>query len=117
MQVQQDMPGALCGEVGEEAVNLIGRKGCGDALHKAFQEVDAQLKTEEGTTSTLLLAERQADGGIALQASNVGDSAALLIDPERYNQKDWEFLGCPGGTTGLQFCSVIRTALGAGFVA
>ena len=83
LQVQQDLPRVLCAEVGDEPANLIGRRGCGDALHRTFREIDARLKTEEGSTVTLLLAERQGDGGVALQASNVGDSAALLIDPER----------------------------------
>ncbi|CAD7702624.1 unnamed protein product, partial [Ostreobium quekettii] len=84
-QVQQQLPGALRSAlVMGSSSGLLGRKGCGEALTSAFLEVDARMHMEEGATATVLLAERQADGGVALQVANVGDSGALLIDPDRH---------------------------------
>ncbi len=50
------------------------------ALREAFLATDARIAAEEGCTATAVLAWRGAGGAVLLQAANVGDSAALLIE-------------------------------------
>lgn len=52
------------------------------AWASAFASVDAVVAPDEGTTATAVLAWRPAGsfaGGLAVQAANVGDSAAILL--------------------------------------
>lgn len=60
-----------------------GSEGAGahGALHAAFLATDKRIAAEEGCTATAVLAWSGAGGAVHLQAANVGDSAALLIDP------------------------------------
>ena len=57
-------------------------KGARDLLHDAFLATDDRINSEEGCTATAVLAWRGTNGAVQLQCANVGDSAALLIDPE-----------------------------------
>ncbi|GMH40280.1 hypothetical protein BSKO_08184 [Bryopsis sp. KO-2023] len=51
-------------------------------LKRTFPELDAQLQSEDGSTATVMLAERLEDDTLVLQAANVGDSMGILIDPD-----------------------------------
>lgn len=82
-QFPQLFPGFLSAELDSTSESLLGATGCGDALTRAFEEVDAKLKMEDGTTASVVLAERREDGVLAVQAANVGDSTALVIDLDR----------------------------------
>mmetsp|Transcript_25266 Transcript_25266/g.54917 ORF Transcript_25266/g.54917 Transcript_25266/m.54917 type:complete len:682 (+) Transcript_25266:178-2223(+) len=49
-------------------------------LRDCFLETDAKMALDEGCTATVVLAERSPAGDLALQAANVGDSSALLVN-------------------------------------
>ncbi len=57
-------------------------QGAKGLLHDAFLATDDRINSEEGCTATAVLAWRGINGAVQLQCANVGDSAALLIDPE-----------------------------------
>lgn len=72
----------------EVADRLAGAKealgasaGAAALLREAFLATDDHIATEEGCTATALLMWRDHSGDVCLQAANVGDSSALLIDP------------------------------------
>ena len=52
-------------------------------LKELFLEVDKQMSMDEGCTATVLLAERESGGALALQTANVGDSSVVLINLTR----------------------------------
>lgn len=64
---------------------MLGGDGGGarDALHAAFLATDDRIACEEGCTATAILAWQggREGGEVRMQAANVGDSSALLIDP------------------------------------
>ena len=51
-------------------------------MREAFLSTDDRINSEEGCTATAVLAWRGPHNAVALQAANVGDSAAILIDPD-----------------------------------
>jgi protein phosphatase len=67
--------------------NNSKQKGARDLLHDAFLATDDRINSEEGCTATAVLAWRGANGAVQLQCANVGDSAALLINPENGSYK------------------------------
>eukprot|EP00798_Chlamydomonas_sp_ICE-L_P003755 gene3753-13814_t len=58
-------------------------------LTKVFLETDEKMAADEGCTATALLVERTAEGGLAMQSANVGDSSVLLVN---VSSKKWEKL-------------------------
>lgn len=61
--------------------DLLAAKGAADMLHAAFLATDQAISAEEGCTATAVLMWRDGEGAVCLQAANVGDSAALFIEP------------------------------------
>lgn len=49
-------------------------------LNEFFPSLDRELKSQDGSTATIMLAERLLDGSCAFQVANVGDSTGILIE-------------------------------------
>lgn len=60
---------------------LAQAEGAEGMLHDAFLATDQAISAEEGCTATAVLMWRDGQGDVCLQAANVGDSAALFINP------------------------------------
>jgi protein phosphatase len=78
----QTPEGAAALRGARNSTNSINHPGAKELLHEAFLATDDRINSEEGCTATAVLAWRGANGAVQLQCANVGDSAAILIDPE-----------------------------------
>ncbi|GAB4823105.1 hypothetical protein N2152v2_010151 [Parachlorella kessleri] len=76
------LPDVVAAQLQGHVQELQGGQGVAAQLRQAFLTTDDRIKAEAGCTATAVLAWRDAEGAVCLQAANVGDSAALLISPE-----------------------------------
>lgn len=60
---------------------LNSPNGMHNFLMRMFPDLDDKLDTEDGSTATVLLAERFDDGSCAVQMANVGDSMGMVVNP------------------------------------
>lgn len=83
-QAKAILPGVLAEKLGagSGAALVSGRPSerQRQLLTDVFLETDARLASDEGCTATVLMLERGAAGHLSVQAANVGDSAALLVN-------------------------------------
>ena len=83
-QAKAILPGVLADKLGagSGAALVSGRplERQRQLLTDVFLETDARLASDEGCTATVLMLERGAAGQLSVQAANVGDSAALLVN-------------------------------------
>lgn len=75
------LPDEVAKRLAEVRAPLAAAAGAEDMLHRAFLAADEAISAEEGCTATAVLMWRDGQGDVCLQAANVGDSAALFIDP------------------------------------
>ncbi|KAL4432531.1 hypothetical protein ABPG77_000468 [Micractinium sp. CCAP 211/92] len=75
------LPDEVAKRLEEVRQPLADAAGAEDMLHRAFLAADEAISAEEGCTATAVLMWRDGQGDVCLQAANVGDSAALFIDP------------------------------------
>ncbi len=70
------------GDAAPVPASLLGTEGgiTGSELEAAFLATDAALSSDDGCTATVVMLEGQADGSVALQVANVGDSNAVLVE-------------------------------------
>eukprot|EP00887_Chlorella_sp_A99_P008144 scaffold12.g8144.t1 len=75
------LPDEVADRLGGARDDMAAGRGAAGLLRDAFLATDDRIAAEEGCTATALLLWRGAGGEVCVQAANVGDSAALLIDP------------------------------------
>ena len=75
------LPDEVSDRLADVKLALAAGQGAAGMLREAFLATDERIATEEGCTATALLMWRDSKGDVCLQAANVGDTSALLIDP------------------------------------
>lgn len=83
MELRDELPQALGLRFRDEASLLADGGDLRTVFNEFFPSLDRELKSPDGSTATVMLAERVNDGSCAIQVANVGDSACILIE-ERY---------------------------------
>lgn len=78
--MQRRLPEAINNVLPSMNSLLDSADGIHDFLMQVFPDLDNKLESQDGSTATVLMAERLNDGSCAIQMANVGDSMGMIVN-------------------------------------